>query len=188
MGYRLITTLYPYIIPITPDIYDYFKAIMQILYPYIIYVIIDITFRKNVHAVKKPNKVREILSYTVFMIAVVSISMLISGKFKYSILVIGSGSMSGTINKGDAIIYESYKKQSLKEGDIIVFKKDNIQVIHRIVDIKKINNQVRYYTKGDNNVSMDEEYRTNSDIVGIYKFRIPGIVYPTINLKERFSN
>ena len=36
--------------------------------------------------------------------------MLISCKFKFGVLVIGSGSMTGTINKGDIVLYETYGK------------------------------------------------------------------------------
>jgi len=42
-------------------------------------------------------------------------------------LAVGSESMTGAINKGDAIIYEKYKKNdALKEGEVIVFKKNDI--------------------------------------------------------------
>jgi len=45
----------------------------------------------------------------------VLITMLISCQFKYGILVIGSESMTGTINVGDAVIYESYNNETIKK-------------------------------------------------------------------------
>ena len=41
------------------------------------------------------------------------IVMLISCKFRFGIIVIGSGSMTGTLNVGDALIYERYEEQKI---------------------------------------------------------------------------
>ena len=60
--------------------------------------------------------------------------MVVSCRFRYGTLVIGTGSMTGTINKGDIIIYERYEKEELEIGEIIVFKTENVFVIHRIID------------------------------------------------------
>jgi signal peptidase len=68
-----------------------------------------------------------------------------------------------------------------------IFKKDNVQVVHRVVDIKKINNEIRYTTKGDANQKNDDGYITNQDITGICKFRIAYIGYPTIWIRDMFS-
>ena len=35
--YRLMTVLYVYLIPIIPDVLVFFRAILRMLYPYIIY-------------------------------------------------------------------------------------------------------------------------------------------------------
>ena len=43
--------------------------------------------------------------------------MVVSGRFRYGTLVIGTGSMTGTINKGDIIIYERYEKEELEIGE-----------------------------------------------------------------------
>ena len=39
--YRLIITLFPYIIPVVPQIYTFFESFLKMLYPYIMYVIIE---------------------------------------------------------------------------------------------------------------------------------------------------
>lgn len=95
--------------------------------------------------------------------------------------------MTGTINKGDATIYEKYKNQEILPGQIIVFKKDNIKIIHRVVKIKTINDQKRYFTKGDANISEDDDYITESSIIGLSKLRIPLIGYPSLWIQKIFS-
>lgn len=88
---------------------------------------------------------------------------------------------------GDTTIFVKYDKQNIKTGDIIVFKKDGLQIIHRVIDKKDINGSIRYYTKGDANKDADNYYLTDEDIIGISKLRIKYIGYPSIWIKEMFS-
>lgn len=184
--YRLITTLYIYIIPITPNLYIYFKTVLKIIYPYLIYLIIENTYEYKMKVVDKKNK-RNILIYTIIFIFMALTTMLISCKFRYGMIVIGSGSMTGTLNKGDAVIYKKYEKQKLSKGQIIIFVKDDIKIVHRIIEVKIVNGQIRYYTKGDYNVSPDDFYITEEDIIGLVEKRILFVGYPSVLLKEMFN-
>ena len=95
--------------------------------------------------------------------------------------------MTGAIDYGDAAIFESYKNQKIHKGDIIVFTKDKLRLIHRVVEIEKVNGKLRYYTKGDANDYVDVDYRTDSDIMGIYRFKIKYIGYPTLFVNDLFD-
>lgn len=186
--YRLITTLYSYIIPITPNVYILFRSILRMIYPYIIYLVIDYTFKKRNIAMEYMNRKKKIVSFGVTLVLIITITALISCQFKYGILVIGSGSMSGTIDKGDAIIYESYKKQSIKPGDIIVFNKNDIVFVHRVIELK--NNSIeglKIYTKGDALSEADSGYITKNDLIGIVKLKIKYIGYPSLWLRSAFE-
>lgn len=185
--YRLITTLYIYLIPITPDIYIFFHSIMRMVYPYIIYLVFEVLFGKRIKTIPKSSRNASIGFYTAITILIASISMLISCQFKYGIIVIGSGSMTGSINKGDATIFQKYNSQEIKKGDIVIFKRKNTKIIHRVVKIKVVNGKKRYYTKGDANQLMDDGYITDKSIIGISKLRIAYVGYPTIWIKELFS-
>ena len=88
---------------------------------------------------------------------------------------------------GDATIFVKYEKQTIKKGDIIVFEKNGLQIIHRVIDKKNINDSIRYYTKGDANKNADNYYLTENDIIGISKIRIKYIGYPSIWIKEIFT-
>ena len=91
------------------------------------------------------NKKISYISLFICIIIVTAIVMLISCKFKYGILVVGSSSMAGTID-----------------------------------------NETIYYTKGTNNQQQDEGYRTDNDIIGVVKFKIMLIGWPTIWLNDWF--
>lgn len=187
--YRLITVLYVYIIPYIPNVYIFFRSILRMVYPYIVYQVLEYTFAKDNMIVALEDKRKSLTNKIVLAVMTIVLAMLISCQFKYGILVIGSGSMTGTINKGDAIFFEQYnKKDKIEIGQIIVFNKDNLKIVHRVVDVKKVNGETRYTTKGDANQENDDGYITTEDVVGICKFRIAYIGYPSIWIRYIFSN
>ena len=103
-------------------------------------------------------------------------------------MVIGSGSMTGTINKGDAIIYEKLDEdEQIEIEDIIVFQSEDIRIIHRVIDKKDTGTEIKYYTKGDANYDIDEGYRVDADIIGKVKAKIPYIGQATLMLNEIFK-
>ena len=97
--------------------------------------------------------------------------------------------MTGELNKGDAVVYEKYDNDELEVGDVIVFTKGggDRRVIHRIVAIEPVNAKNTYITKGDANDDVDSGYVTDSDIIGIVKFKIAYIGYPTVWLHDIFK-
>ena len=103
----------------------------------------------------------------------------------YGVLVIGSGSMTGSIDKGDVVVFKN-NKDNLEVGDIIVFKKDNIMVVHRIVKIEYNNGVYQYHTKGDANQNEDNGYVTKDDIMGEVKLKVEKIGKPTLWLRDQF--
>lgn len=116
--------------------------------------------------------------------------MLVSCEFKYGALVIGSGSMTGTINKGDVIIFETIEENldaNIEIGEVIVFNKDGVRIIHRVIDKKDSGYGMRYYTKGDANPNEDEGFRTDADIIGKVKMVLPYVGQVTIVLNEMFE-
>jgi len=84
-------------------------------------------------------------------------------------LSVNGDSMSPTINSGDNIYVNLYKKDPLGIGDIVVYCKfqDHLTV-HRIINIVKLSNK-RFYceTKGDNNTEIDPYKVFSNEIIGI---------------------
>lgn len=184
--YRLITVLYVYFIPFTPDVYIFFRSILRMIYPYLIYVVLEYSYAKNNKFNSYLNKKRNVIGTAFLLLVVVVVTALVSCQFRYGLLVIGSGSMTGTINKGDAVLFESYDIQDIKEGQIIIFEKENMKVVHRVIDIKKINGEIRYFTKGDANQLSDDWYVLKDEIIGVYICRVAYIGYPTLWLRDIF--
>lgn len=184
--YRLLTVLYAYIIPIIPDVYIFFRSFLRMVFPYVIYMTLEYTYAKSNFAVAYKDKQRNIIGTTCMLVITTLIIMLVSCQFKYGVLVIGSSSMAGHINKGDAIIYERYDGGLINKDEVIVFKRDNIKVIHRVVDVRVVNGEYRYYTKGDANMQRDDGYVTAKDIIGTTDLKIKYIGYPSLWLRDIF--
>lgn len=185
--YRLITCLYVYIIPIVPDIYIFFNSFFRMLYPYLIYIILENKYMERDLVISYGEKRKNFIINIIMIIVMTLIIMLVSCQFRYGILVVGSGSMKNTINIGDAIIYKSYDGEVINKGQVIVFNHNGIQTIHRVVDIKNFNGEYRFYTKGDANARMDNGYRTKNEIDGLVVLKVKYIGYPTLWVHKLFS-
>jgi signal peptidase len=70
-------------------------------------------------------------------------------------------------------------------GDIIQFKRDNILISHRIIDILEDTQGIGYKTKGDNNSGADTELVRPEKIKGEVIYTIPKIGWPTLLLKKK---
>jgi len=187
IGYRMITVLYVYIIPVMPNVYVYFKSFVRMLYPYIMYLVLEKTYSKTDFVVSYSERKKNFIGISVLVVVMTVITMLISCQFSYGVLVTGSGSMKGALDIGDAVVFQKYDDQNIKTGQIIIFEKNGLNIMHRVIDKKDVNGQIRYYTKGDANKEMDSGFITNDEIVGVTLFRIRYVGYPTIWLRRMFS-
>lgn len=185
--YRVIISLYTYVIPIKVGIPDSLIAFIKLIIPIAIYVFIDELFeKKRRYALVKRSKFGTVI--TVLAIAIMTMFiMLISNQFKFGTLVIATDSMTGELNKGDTVIYERYEGQPIKVGQVIAFESRGVVVVHRVVDIQIKNGEYQYFTKGDINEETDAGFVTVGNIVGTVNLKIPYVGYPTIWLRSLFK-
>lgn len=185
--YRIITVMYIYFIPITPDLEILLETLLNLVVPCVIYAVLTSYLnKKNEFSVPK-EKIEKILTIILGAVAV-TVVMLVSCKFRYCVIVIGSGSMTGTIDKGDVIVYEAYnEKMEIRKGDILVFKDEGRKIVHRVIDKRILKGNEIYYTKGDANQQEDEGYVTKDNVVGIYRLRVPYIGQIALSLNKIFD-
>lgn len=93
--------------------------------------------------------------------------------FGYKNFIVLTGSMKPVINEGDIVFVK--ETNEINEDDIISFKVENSVVTHRVVDIKYIEGEKVFLTKGDNNTGIDNELIKEKDIEGKFSFKIPFI-------------
>ena len=185
--FKLISTLYIYTLPVVSAIPDSLLAFIKLFLPILIYLFIKILFEKNNRRTAKKPSALLFAGGACAIVLMISIVMLISCQFRFGAIVIATESMTGEINKGDAVVYDSHDSDTVSVGDVIVFKKSNSVIVHRVIDIQVINGTTRYFTKGDANDTADSGFVTKNDIVGVAEFKVSYVGYPTLWIRQLFS-
>ena len=187
--YQLIMNLYAFLLPILPDYGIYLESVIMFLIPIILRAMINLRFGqeekegdfRDKHIIKK-------IFTCICLFIIVFIIALCSNLFSLWIAIIGSGSMTPTINIGDAIIVDKSITKDLSGlavGDILVFRVEDLIYTHRIVEINENNGMYYISTKGDRKGNVIDLWTvTNDDIIGKVKFKIPYIGYPTVWLNN----
>ncbi|MEH7157416.1 signal peptidase I SipW [Neobacillus drentensis] len=123
-----------------------------------------------------------------FLVLLVMVFVVVSSKasggepqiFGYELKTVLSGSMEPGIKTGSIIaVKPGGDMNRFKTGDVITFKLDEKKIItHRIIEVSKVQEQVIYKTKGDNNKSPDINPVLSQNVVAEYNgFTIPYLGY-----------
>ena len=190
--FRSITTLYAYVFTIVPATSESMVNFAKLLIPMAVFLLISALYeKKRKYALGNKSRlwrtVSLIITITVLVLMIATV-MLVSNQFKYGALVIATPSMTGELNKGDVVIFESYDADTkIIEGQVIIFEKDGRTVVHRVVDIEIINGISRYYTKGDANEGWDAGFITNNQIRGTAVKKLPYVGFPTLWVRSLFK-
>ena len=187
--YCLFMELYSFVLPIVPNANEYITTIIDITLPTVICYHVIAFFE----TIKKQKLNRETIKkkrpFLVVSLASITIAILVyftSGYFNQWAVVVASGSMSDSINKGDMVIINKVKSNygSIKEGKVLAYRYNGKIIIHRVVDVFEINDHYYYKTKGDANNDVDNVLIDEKMVVGVIDFKIPYIGLPTVWLKN----
>ncbi len=186
--YRYILELYIYLIPIVPDLGTYLESVLLMIYPVLLKRNIYYRFDKEKKVDLKDKQYGKKIMTIVICILTLLIIGLNSNLFRYWMVVVGTGSMEPTINIGDNVIVDkSYQKhlERLRKGDVLVFKNGEKIYVHRIISIDNIEEKYYINTKGDRKGQIEDSWVvTNKDVIGVVKFKIKYIGYPTVWLSK----
>jgi signal peptidase len=100
--------------------------------------------------------------------------------FGHPVMTVLSGSMAPVIRTGDLIVDNPVTPEqasTLQPGQIISVREapgSQSIITHRIVVVKVAHGIVSYVTKGDANSAPDSAPRPASDVVGVFRFAVPG--------------
>lgn len=184
--FRISNDIYIFIFPFFPKLSDYLISLIGVLYPYLIYMIL----RKTIEYAEKSDIYVKKIFKTIILIPLVIITcifvLLISGVLKYRLYAIGSNSMIPVYERGDSVIVENTKIGNIKEGYIIAFYRSGKVITHRVVSIKEEDGKYFFKTKGDNNKANDQFTVEGKNYIGLVKYRIKYLGYPSIWLSESF--
>ncbi len=189
--YRVILEISIFLIPIIPNFGEYIQAVIDFVLPIVVLFLLFNWYKKKLAKKEekkdyKKSKNGMNVGFSIFTVLfILVIVYLTSGFFKYYALSIGSPSMEPTINKGDVAIVEKIDDVStLKNGDVLVYEKEDIVIVHTIVEVITDGVDYSFITKGDNNEDVDNWVVSKEQVIGIVKFKIKYIGYPTVWLSE----
>ena len=103
------------------------------------------------------------------------------------LVVVTSGSMSPTLERGYLLVLQKHAPDRILVGDIVVYNADwhtEAPVVHRVIQREFVDGEYRYYTQGDANGEPDIGYRTYDDIVGVVVLAIPWVGNITLFLQQ----
>ncbi|HHY74890.1 MAG TPA: signal peptidase I [Bacillus bacterium] len=118
---------------------------------------------------------------TLFIFLLLCCYLIFSSKFigptsqigGYHFVTVATGSMHPEIKPGSLILIKKVSDPgSLKVNDVITFhspRNERQLITHRIVEVKNINSELRFITKGDSNLTTDVEAVNAIDVLGKYQ-------------------
>ena len=184
--YKSIVTLYVYILPIVPNLGNYLFGVVGVLVPFITFYIINKNLIKdNKFKSRMNNKVIRYITIPIIIILLI-ITILVSGIFKYKLIAVASNSMRPVFSRGDSVLLEYSKPEDIEVGDVLVFRHNDIIVVHRVVNITTRNDHYYFNTKGDANEKQDSFKIEEKEIIGKVDYIVKYIGYPTIYINEMF--
>jgi len=129
--------------------------------------------------------------YAIAFGAFVLIAAFMLRAFTYFPVVILTGSMTGTIDRGSIVFIEKIRAEDVAsvviEGDIILFTQNKAEIMHRVIDIQyKTDGEPFYITKGDANPAADPFSVEQSQVLGVTKAYIPYLGYPIVIVRSIF--
>ena len=185
--YKIAVKSYLYVLPIVPNLGNYIFAVVSIMTPYVIYRMIEKSDTFDSRAKKRLRRARIGILTIPAVIAVAIITLLVSGVFKFQLIAIGSDSMHGTYDRGDAVLIEKLSATEIRENDILAFKKNGIIVTHRVVNIDKKDSRIIFTTKGDAREEVDGFSTYGEDVIGRVVSKAKYIGFPTLWMNELFN-
>ena len=187
--YRLIFELPIFMVPIIPYFGIYVGSLLLLVKPAILAYIIYLTYDRLEYkeVVARPKNKAFNGALIVICIPLLIMILLTTNWFRIGAVTIGSGSMSPEIRRGDVVIVQHLRGNDidyLVEGDVLVFKKADLIIVHRLVRIIDTGERRYFFTQGDANESEDGWALTEADILGRTNIRIRWIGLPTVWLNE----
>lgn len=182
--YQGLIETFEWLSPILPNLKWITMALVGVMVPIFSLSALQGYYLKEMKLLKHQEE-EDLLGWIITSVASILLIWFTVGVFPIFPSVIATGSMEPMIKPGDVILIKRVNIDDLKVGDVIQFKRENILISHRIIEIVKKDNIICYRTKGDNNSVADSELVKPQDIKGKIIKVVPKIGWPTLLLKSR---
>lgn len=189
-----IMNIVEFISPVLPKLQWLSRGLINMSIPIFSYMALSFYHNK----MSKAYKAYKVKKESVFSLAAVSafcvlLIWFVVGVFPIFPSVILTGSMKPIIEPGDIVVIKKIQEiediENLKIGDVIQFKRGDMMIVHRIIELVKNDDDglIYYKTKGDNNSREDRELVNPNDVRGTVYKTIPKLGMLTLFLRNNDS-
>lgn len=185
--YKAVWLLFWWFSPVVPDLSWIMMAYVQTVVPIIGVVLVEavmVASRGRAWRAKAYKEAAQVLALA--LVSMVAIWFAV-GMFPVYPVVIATGSMVPVIEPGDIVLAEK-DRTGIEVGDVIEFRKGDIWVFHRVVEVVQDANGVLYRTKGDANPDADLEVVRPSDIRGRMIRVVPKLGKLSLGVKKLIAH
>ncbi len=131
------------------------------------------------HKIKNKTIAKKIFKYIILNILIILFVINLILSFEEHTHILGiymfnivSESMEPTLEINDVVVVQKCAPSQLKKGDIITFRQDERTISHRILNVIKEKDNIKFETKGDNNEIPDPELVEAGQVFGKVIFKI----------------
>jgi signal peptidase len=190
LTYMAIPAFFTWFSPILPNPPWAAQSMITVTAATIGFLILDQTVKplptKRIHRTLKKQKSQLPYWTAIALIGLVAVWSS-TGLLGFTPTIIGSGSMTPTLNPGDITIIISTPPATIKIGDTIQYYTSDVPIIHRVIDKYEAGGSLWFITQGDANTEPDDPVNERQ-VIGKAVFTIPQLGWVSITLKDLAAN
>lgn len=130
-----------------------------------------------------PARPRTDLGWLSVGVIAVTMLWLVTGMFGVQPFIVSGPSMQPTLSAGDLVIVRDVDPTEIEVGDMIRFRKGELVVIHRVVDLDDSGGLPVFITRGDNN-DRDDPPVLAANLDGEVVATVPKLGWPSIWIRR----
>jgi len=188
IAYRGVLQAFQWFCPILPDLPWMLKGLIGTVLPIVGFAVVQSFYSSETERSRARRAKEGSLTGWIFttIIAVVIIWFSV-GLFPFHPTTVLSGSMRPVLDAGDVVIVAKTSADVVSQGDIIQFRKENVNIMHRVIAIQEDGASKFFVTKGDANDNRDSDPVIPEQVIGKVVFKIPSIGWLSIIVKQFFT-
>jgi signal peptidase len=192
LAFRGLLAAFWWLCPILPNLDWALKGLIGTVVPIIGIVAINNYYAQHAARGRSRKRTRNTsipAGWIITTIIAVAIVWFAVGVFPVKPFLVPSGSMVPVINPGDVVLIAPVNADAIKVGEIIEYRsvKENINIVHRVIEITGNAPDLFFITKGDANNSPDPDPVSTQAVMGREIIVVPKIGWLSIAVKKLLS-
>jgi signal peptidase len=153
IAYRVVLQAFEWLSPVLPNLPWTVTAFLGTMAPAFGLIVIRNQILPLPTSSREDQKREKQLSTSWVLATGIAVALLWfnTGLFGIQPTIVSGVSMSPTLDAGDVVITRDVPAEEIEVGDIIRFRRQDIQIIHRVVDVEKESGRYYFVTQGDAN-------------------------------------